>query len=70
MLAHHYTEAGLIEQAPPYWQRAGQRAVQRSAHTEAVAHLSTGLALLKSLPDTPEHAQQELSLQVALGAPR
>ena len=26
LLAHHYTEAGLIEQAIPYWQQAGQRA--------------------------------------------
>jgi class 3 adenylate cyclase len=25
LLAHHYTEAGLIVQAIPYWQRAGQR---------------------------------------------
>src|SRR5262249_30880460 len=24
LLAHHYTEAGLKEQALPYWQRAGQ----------------------------------------------
>ena len=26
LLAHHYTEAGLMPQAVPYWQRAGQRA--------------------------------------------
>ena len=26
LLAHHYTAAGLIAQAIPYWQRAGQRA--------------------------------------------
>jgi predicted ATPase len=67
LVAHHYTEAGLTEQAVPYWQRAGQRAIQRSAHTEAVAHLSRGLELLKSLPDTPERTQQELGMQVALG---
>ena len=67
LLAHHYTEAGLVEQAVPYWQQAGQRAAQRSANAEAVAHLSTGVELLKSLPDTPERAQQELSLQLALG---
>ena len=69
LLAHHYTEAGLIEQAIPYWQRAGQRASQRSAHVEAISHLSKGLDLLKTLPDTPERAQQELTLQIALGAP-
>jgi class 3 adenylate cyclase/predicted ATPase len=68
LLAHHYTEAGLIEQALPYWQRAGQRAVARSANMEAVAHLTKGLELLKTLPDTPARSQQELSLQIALGA--
>ena len=42
LLAHHYTEAGLIEQALPYWQRAGQRASQRSANVEAMAHFTKG----------------------------
>jgi predicted ATPase len=69
LLAHHYTEAGLIKQAIPYWQKAGQRAVQRSANVEAIAHLTKGLELLKTLPDTPERAQQELMLQVALSIP-
>ena len=32
LLAHHYTEAGLHEQAIPCWQHAGQRAVARSAY--------------------------------------
>jgi class 3 adenylate cyclase len=54
LLAHHYTEAGLSVQAIPYWQRAGQRASERSAYVEAIAHLSKGLELLASLPDTPE----------------
>ena len=54
LVAHHYTEAGLIEQAIPYWQRAGQRATQRSANVEAISHLTKGLELLKTLPDTPE----------------
>jgi len=34
LVAHHYTEAGLIAQAIPYWHRAGQRAIQRSANEE------------------------------------
>jgi TOMM system kinase/cyclase fusion protein len=69
LLAHHYTEAGLREQAVPYWQRAGERALTRSANIEAIGHLTKGLELLKTLPDTPERTQQELSLQVALSAP-
>ncbi|MBI3800467.1 MAG: AAA family ATPase, partial [Deltaproteobacteria bacterium] len=67
LLAHHYTEAGLIAQALPYWQRAGQRAAQRSANVEAISHLTKGLELLKILPDTSERMQQELTLQTTLG---
>jgi predicted ATPase/class 3 adenylate cyclase len=69
LLAHHYTEAALIVQAIPYWQKAGERAIQRSANVEAVSHLIKGLELLKTLPDTPERIQQELALQITLGAP-
>ena len=69
LLAHHYTEASLIEQAIPYWQQAGQKAVQRSANMEAIAYLTKGLELLKILPDIPERTQQELTLQIALGVP-
>jgi predicted ATPase/class 3 adenylate cyclase len=67
LLAHHYTEAGLLVQAIPYWQQAGQRAIEGSAHVEARSHLTTGLALLATLPDTPARNQQELLLQTALG---
>jgi predicted ATPase len=66
LLAHHYTEAGLIAQAILYWQQAGQRASERSAYVEAVAHLAKGLELLKTLPYAPERIQQELTLQLAL----
>jgi class 3 adenylate cyclase/predicted ATPase len=67
LLAHHYTEAGLTEQAIPYWQRAGQYASDRSAHVEAISHLSTGIELLKTLPETPGRTQHALPLHIALG---
>jgi predicted ATPase len=67
LVAHHYTEAGLNVHAVPYWQRAGQRASERSAYVEAIAHLTQGLALLEPLPDTPERARQELVVQMTLG---
>jgi predicted ATPase len=67
LVAQHYTEASLTEQAIPYWQRAGQQARQRSANAEAVQHLSTGLELLATLPESPKRVQQELDLQIALG---
>ena len=69
LLAHHYTEAGLFAQALPYWQQAGQKAIERSAHVEAISHLTKGLELLKTLPHTSEHSQQELALQITLGVP-
>jgi predicted ATPase len=67
LLAHHCTEAGLVEQAVGYWYKAGQRAHERSAYLEAIAHLRKGLEMLTTLPDTLEHRQQELDLQVTLG---
>ena len=68
LLAHHYTEAGLVEQAVGYWQKAGQSAVQRSAHVEAIAHLRQGLALLQTLSETPDRVQREVDMLIALGA--
>ena len=65
-IAQHYTEAGLYALAVPYWQRAGERASQRSAYVEAVSHLSKGLELLRALPDTPARAQSELRLLTRL----
>jgi class 3 adenylate cyclase/predicted ATPase len=69
LLAHHYTEGGLMEKAIPLWQKSGQRAIERSANMEAIGHLIKGLELLKALPDTPGRIQQELTLQIILGVP-
>jgi class 3 adenylate cyclase/predicted ATPase len=69
LLAHHYTEANLIEQAIPYWQLAGQIATQRSANQEAINHFTKGLEACKHLPETLERVQKELALQIALGVP-
>ena len=69
LLAHHFTEAHLCEQAVPYWQQAGQRAIDRSAYPEAIRHLRMGLDCVQHLPDTPVRAEQELALLVALGVP-
>jgi TOMM system kinase/cyclase fusion protein len=68
LVAQHYTEAGLAEQAVGYWQRAGEQASDRSAYLEAISHFTTGLALLQTLPETLERIQQALMLYLALGA--
>ncbi|HYL60721.1 MAG TPA: adenylate/guanylate cyclase domain-containing protein, partial [Candidatus Acidoferrales bacterium] len=71
LIAHHYTEAGLGAQAIPYWQRAGERALQRSANLEAIDHLKKGLELLGSRPDAQgriaTQEAQRYSLLVVLG---
>ncbi|MGH8064174.1 MAG: AAA family ATPase [Candidatus Entotheonellia bacterium] len=67
LLAQHYAEAGRNEPAIAYWRRGAQRAVERSAHLEAISHLTTALALLKTDPDSPERTRQELDLQTTLG---
>jgi class 3 adenylate cyclase/predicted ATPase len=67
LLAHHYTEARLQAPAVVYLQRAGQRAMERSAYVEAIAYLRQGLLLTAALPDTPERLQHELMLYMALG---
>jgi predicted ATPase len=67
LVAHHYTEAGLPAPAVTYWQRAGERAMQRSANEEAIGHLTAGLAQLTQLPETVERAKRELAMQRLLG---
>jgi class 3 adenylate cyclase/predicted ATPase len=67
LVAYHCTEAGLTEKAVHYWHTAAQRAVERSAHVEAISHLRTGLALLQTLFETPEHTRREVDLLIALG---
>jgi predicted ATPase len=68
LVAQHYTAAGCAEQAVRYWQQAGQHASERSAYLEAINHCTTGIELLQTLPETPEHTQQSLTLHIALGA--
>jgi TOMM system kinase/cyclase fusion protein len=67
LLAHHYTEAGLLEEAITHWQRAAERANERAANAEAIGHLTKGLKLLQMLPDSSVRLQHELRLQIILG---
>ena len=46
---------------------AGEQALQRSAFAEALAHLTTGLELLKTLPESSARDDQEIRMQLALG---
>lgn len=63
LLAHHCTEAGLVEKAVGYWLKAGQLSLTRSTMTEAVAQLKKGLELLGGLPNGTR--RQSVSLRAA-----
>jgi predicted ATPase len=66
VLAHHCTEAGLIEKAAGFWGKAGQRSLARSALVEAAEHLTRALGQIATLPPTAELRREEIRLQVAL----
>ena len=67
IVAHHFTEAGLVEPAINYWLKAGNLALSRSANSEAVKHLRRGVELAQSQPPSPERTRTELDLFLALG---
>jgi tetratricopeptide (TPR) repeat protein len=66
-LALHFVRGRDVQRAVRYLWYAGENALQRSAHPEALQHLTQGLALLATPPETPAQMQQELDLQIALG---
>jgi class 3 adenylate cyclase/predicted ATPase len=67
-IARHCEGGGLVERAIAYYQRAGERASERSANAEAIAHLGRGLDLLRSLPEGSARDEREIGLQLALGS--
>jgi predicted ATPase len=69
LLARHCTEARLMEKAAALWGRAGLRSLERSALVEAAEQLTRALALIATLPMTPELRREQIKLQVALITP-
>ena len=65
-LATHYEQAGMLEQAIPYYQRAGKVAASVFANADAIRFLKNALALLPHIPDAAKRGRQELELQLAL----
>ena len=66
LLAHHFTQAGMMEPAIEYWGRAGDLALRRSAFKEAIAHLGKAIQLTEELGDGSAK-DGKLTLQVAYG---
>jgi class 3 adenylate cyclase/tetratricopeptide (TPR) repeat protein len=64
VLAQHWDRAGKAKNAIRYWERAADRAIERSASPEASAHLGRALHLIDGLPEDP--ARDALELQIVL----
>jgi predicted ATPase/class 3 adenylate cyclase len=69
LLAHHCTEAGLIEKAAGLLGRAGQRSLERSALVEAAEQLTRAVGQIAALPSTAALRREAIKLQVALITP-
>jgi class 3 adenylate cyclase len=66
ILAHHFSEAGLVDFAIEFWQRAGMRSADRSAHHEAIGHLRCALDQTGKLPAGHQRDERELKLTLTL----
>jgi class 3 adenylate cyclase len=64
VVAYHFAQSGLSEGAIQWWSKAGDRALRRSAHTEAVGHLEKALEMSRTLGDAPEQRHSRLRLEI------
>ena len=67
-LAMHFERGRDYERAARYRRQACEHALRQHANREAADHATQALHLLGALPDSPERIQQELALQIMLGA--
>src|SRR5215469_8932246 len=66
LVGSHYAQAGVVDQAIDYWDKAGRLAVERSAMAEAAVHFGKALHLLAGRPESEQRRARELTLQLAL----
>ena len=67
ILAHHFSRADLPGPACVYSERAGDRAVARSAYAEAVAHFDAALGEIARMPPGPDRDQREFAILLKRG---
>jgi tetratricopeptide (TPR) repeat protein len=67
LVAQHFTAADLPEPAIAQWLRAARSAGERSAHAEAISHLSSGLTLVETLPKGAPRIEAEIECRLGLG---
>ena len=67
VLAHHFTQAGLVAEAVEYFEKAARQAMDNSANVEAIGHLARALEVLASGSHTPElnHLKSRLEVMLA-----
>lgn len=68
LLAHHYTEANVVDRALAFWRQAAERATARMAHAEALGHVDKAKKLIAALPAGAEQDEWELAFLVIEGA--
>jgi class 3 adenylate cyclase/tetratricopeptide (TPR) repeat protein len=67
LVAQHFTAADLPNPAIAQWLRAARSAGERSAHKEAISHLTSGLTLVETLPMGARRIEAEIECRLALG---
>jgi class 3 adenylate cyclase/tetratricopeptide (TPR) repeat protein len=65
-LAHHALRGEVWEKALAYCRQAGETAMTRSAHREAIGYLEQALNALRHLPETRDTREQAVDLRLAL----
>jgi predicted ATPase len=70
LLAHHYTEANVVDLALTYWRQAAERAAARLAYVEALGHVDKAMKLVAALPEGMERDEWELTFLVIAGPSR
>ncbi|MFM9963036.1 MAG: protein kinase domain-containing protein [Planctomycetaceae bacterium] len=68
LLAHHFTEAGDTDKAIQYWLKAGQLSQEQSANREAIVQFQRGLALVMTLPESPQRDVLEMTFKLPYSA--
>jgi class 3 adenylate cyclase/tetratricopeptide (TPR) repeat protein len=66
LVAYHFSQGGLTENAIEWWGKAGQRSLERSALVEATAQLTRALDQIGALPPNTVLRREQIKLQVAL----
>jgi len=67
LIAHHFEEGGVADEAAQRWRKAGERALGQFAHVEAISDFNRALLALKSVPSGDEWLRFELETHTLLG---